>query len=261
MIVTTIFPPVGDEDLVHYVDNDLTPERRRVVEGHLRDNPEVACRVAADMRTVADLRRAFSGLRGEHASAAFPMRRRSAVPPTLVAAIAFGAVLGGVVGWTFKSGIPLLPPGSFLADAMAAHRTYAVEVAHPVEVAAAKADHLATWLSKRLQRQVILPDLRVTGLSLIGGRLLPGPDTPAAQLMYEMQDATRITIYMRGGDVGDPMFRFVKVDNEQAFYWADATFRYALTGAVAQNRLLEIAHLIQGQIVPPVATTHSRDTL
>ena len=72
-----------------------------------------------------------------------------------------------------------------MADALAAHRTFAVEVRHPVEVDAAQEAHLVQWLSKRLGRPLVVPDLSATGYRLMGGRLLPAGSGAAAQLMYE----------------------------------------------------------------------------
>jgi len=79
------------------------------------------------------------------------------------------------------------------ADAIAAHRTYSVEVRHPVEVDAGQEAHIVQWLSKRLGHQLIVPDLTVAGFRLMGGRLLPAEDGPAAQFMYENGTGERLT--------------------------------------------------------------------
>jgi anti-sigma factor RsiW len=57
-------------------------------------------------------------------------------------------------------------------------------------------------LSKRLGRQLVVPDLAVAGFRLMGGRLLPAEDGPAAQFMYENANRDRLTLYLRAG-VGD----------------------------------------------------------
>ena len=54
-----------------------------------------------------------------------------------------------------------------------------------MEVDAGQEAHLMQWLSKRLGRQLVTPDLSGAGLRLMGGRLLPAEDGPAAQFMYE----------------------------------------------------------------------------
>lgn len=49
-------PPVGEADLLAYVDDRLSPARRREVEDYLADHPEHAHRVAADMAILEGLR-------------------------------------------------------------------------------------------------------------------------------------------------------------------------------------------------------------
>ncbi len=51
--------------------------------------------------------------------------------------------------------------------------------------APASGEHLATWLGKRLDYGLKIPDLSSLGFSLVGGRLVPVNDTAGAMLMYE----------------------------------------------------------------------------
>ena len=66
-----------------------------------------------------------------------------------------------------------MPPGAvarmITADAIAAHRTFSVEVRHPVEVDAGQEAHLVQWLSKRLGRSLVVPDLAAAGFQLMAG--------------------------------------------------------------------------------------------
>ncbi len=70
-----------------------------------------------------------------------------------------------------------------------------VEVRHPVEVPGSERAHLQQWLTKRCGWIVRAPELDATGLKLVGGRLLPGPDGPASFLMYESASGERFTLY------------------------------------------------------------------
>ena len=63
---------IREEDLVAYVDDALTPDRRSQVEAYLNDTPEAAHRVEADMAIARDLRRAFAGLVSDQPMAALP---------------------------------------------------------------------------------------------------------------------------------------------------------------------------------------------
>ena len=57
-----------------------------------------------------------------------------------------------------------------------AHSVYVPEPRHAVEVKAQE-EHLARWLTRRIDVPVKLFDLRDQGFELVGGRLLP--DGPA----------------------------------------------------------------------------------
>src|SRR6185312_11907936 len=76
-----------------------------------------------------------------------------------------------------------------------AHATYSPEVRHPVEVGADDEQHLVNWLSKRLGVKVRAPKLEEAGMSLVGGRLLPGESGPVALFMYQSQNGRRLTLY------------------------------------------------------------------
>jgi len=247
---------IREEDLVAYVDDALTPDRRSQVEAYLNETPDAARRMEADMAIARDLRRAFAGLIADQPPAAIPAAEpHKHMPLAWAASVAMALMIGGAGGWVLRPDAAPQPTSGLVAEAFAAHRTFVVEVAHPVEVGAENKGHLATWLTNRLDRPFAIPDLRVVGLSLVGGRLLPSPTEPAAQLMYEDGNGQRLTLYLRRGSEGDPSFRFAETATEQAFYWSDTEFAYALTGALPRARLLEIAHLLQAQFEDPGAPT------
>ncbi len=94
---------------------------------------------------------------------------------------------------------PGAPAEPMTQAAVSAFRTYVVEAAHPVEVRADGSSDLVQWLTARLGRPVTVPDLRTQGFRLMGGRLLPAGDEPAAMLMYDDDRGTRLTLYSRPG--------------------------------------------------------------
>lgn len=130
-------------------------------------------------------------------------------------------------------------------DALSAHRAYVVEVAHPVEIGAKDEAYLAQWLSQRLKRRVVLPDLADGfGLSLLGGRILPaGPDV-AAQVMYADKAGTRLTVYLRTGERGEPAFNFMRDGDVSTFAWVDQGTGYVVAAAMDRERLQKIARAI-----------------
>ena len=76
-------------------------------------------------------------------------------------------------------------PTEFVRQAAGVHAVYQPEQRHPVEVGAARQDHLVQWLSKRLGRPLKVPVLSTQGFELVGGRLLPGDASARAQFMYQ----------------------------------------------------------------------------
>ena len=54
------------------------------------------------------------------------------------------------------------------------------------------------------------PNLEASGLKLVGGRLLPGPNGPASFLMYEGASGERYTIYTAKTETGATQMRYAK---------------------------------------------------
>ncbi len=133
--------------------------------------------------------------------------------------------------------------------AVSAFRTYVVEAAHPVEVRADGSSDLMQWLTARLGRPVTVPDLQAQGFRLMGGRLLPAGDEPAAMLMYDDDRGTRLTLYSRAGPSGGRgVFRYARADDVAAFSWIDAGMSYVVTARTDEARLLRVAQAVDAQV-------------
>jgi anti-sigma factor RsiW len=135
--------------------------------------------------------------------------------------------------------------------AAVAHAVYSPEVRHPVEVGADDEQHLVTWLSKRLGAKVRAPKLDEVGMSLVGGRLLPGDSGPVALFMYQSQNGRRLTLYMRteAASNRETAFRYVRENNVGVFYWIDREMGYALSSAdLSKDELLRLANLVYKQL-------------
>ena len=118
---------------------------------------------------------------------------------------------------------------------------------HPVEVGASERDHLIAWLSKRCGYEVKAPELEVTGLKLVGGRLLPGPEGPAAFLMYESPSGERFTLYASRADMKTTHMRYASSNGDGAMFWANGRVGYVFSGSADKNRLNQIARLVYDQ--------------
>ena len=253
--------PTQDE-LHAYVDGHLSGERRAAVEAHLQVDSEDAARVRDYRRINEELKRLYAPVLGE----AVPDRLRGsgtrnqgfrAVAAVAWLAVGLSAGLAGGVGggwwmWGDRGGSPS-PMVQLAQRATVAHAVYSAEVRHPVEVGMDQRDHLLGWLSNRLGEKVTVPDLEADGYALIGGRLLPGEEGPAAQFMYERPDGDRLTLYVKTGDMKNRQTAFRVHDTGgglTAIYWIDGPFGYALSGTLDRAQLETIAHRVYEQLNP-----------
>jgi anti-sigma factor RsiW len=165
-----------------------------------------------------------------------------------VAATLAAFVAGGSVGWLARGASASSPSfQTFALDALDAHRTYVVEVRHPVEVAGDERAHLQQWLSKRVGYAIKAPDLDSSGLKLVGGRLLPGPDAPAAFFMYETPSGERFTLYTSRAKTDTTSMRYASQDKDGAMFWADKGVGYVVSGPTDKERLNTVARAIYDQ--------------
>lgn len=171
----------------------------------------------------------------------------------LVAGVAIGLALPLAWNKPAQGGTSARAPvQAFAARAARAHMVYAVEVRHPVEVDASQQEHLVAWLSKRLGTKLSVPVLAEEGFELLGGRLLPGPEGPVAQFMYQEAGGKRLTLYVsaRGRDEGETAFRFAREGSVSVFYWIDGRWGYALSGEVDRAQLSRLSTSVYRQLNP-----------
>jgi anti-sigma factor RsiW len=244
--------PVTEDELHAYVDNELPGERLAAVEAWLSTHSDDAARVAS-WRAMRDALQAKYGAVADEPvpprlsldALARPPRRwmMGAIAATLAAFVA-----GGSVGWIAHGASAKQSMfANFTTDALDAHRLYVVEVRHPVEVAGNDRAHLQQWLSKRCGYQVRAPELDTNGLKLVGGRLLPGPNGPAAFLMYENASGERFTIYASRAHTEATQMRYAANNGNGAMFWADRGVGYVVSGPTDRDRLQHVARLVYDQ--------------
>jgi anti-sigma factor RsiW len=258
---------VSEAELHAYADGRLDEGRRAEVDAWLAARPEEAERVAAWKRIDEEMRALYEPVLDEPVPAS--LERAARGEPRWRAArawrsagigaawMALGAALGGLAGWQLHASRPA-PPATADASVMArraavAHAVYSPEVRHPVEVAADQEQHLVTWLSKRLGVNVRAPKLDEAGMSLVGGRLLPGETGPVAQFMYQTERGRRMTLYVRAeaGTNRETAFRYVRENNVSVFYWIDRNCGYSIASAdLTKEELLNVATMVYKQLEP-----------
>jgi anti-sigma factor RsiW len=250
--------PINETELQAYVDGRLPESRRAAVEAWLAARPEENERIAAYRRLADEVRSAYETTLAEpvpprlrQAASSRPQWRRVAV---VAGWIALGIAIGAPAGWHVRPErtVTQVVPDTLIARrAAVAHATYSPEVRHPVEVGADDEQHLVTWLSKRLGVKVRAPKLDEAGLSLVGGRLLPGENGPVAQFMYQSQNGRRLTLYVRteASRNRETAFRYARESNVGVFYWIDREIGYALASAdLSKEELFRVANLVYKQL-------------
>ncbi|MCE4226808.1 anti-sigma factor [Methylobacterium sp. C25] len=249
--------PVGEDDLHAFIDGRLAPERRVVVETWLAKNPETAERVRADRALRERLRERLAPIAAEPIPARLRIenlhRQRASARRWLpiAAAIVLSLGAGGAGGWFTRGSLGTRSSDDvtpMTQDAVTAFRTFVVEAAHPVEVRANEEPHLVQWLSRRLDHPVRVPDLTSQGFRLMGGRVLPAGDRPAALLMYDDTEGTRLTLYSRHGADGHSGIRYAREGDVTAFSWSEGGLSYAVTARISEARLLTIAQSVDAQL-------------
>jgi len=241
----------SDRDLHMGLDGELPSDERADFEAWLEANPD---RKAMHARFTADrerLRQVLAGtldepvpqkLRDAVASERSPARTRwrwqaLAAAVLLVAGLAAGYA-AGLTGLVFGESA-----GDRLAEnAIEAHAMYSAEKRHAVEVPASDEEHLKTWLSNRTGVPLVLPDLSAQQFALLGGRLLPTAEGPAAMLLYEDGSGERVSIFIRASSMAKVWGKYESVaDAITAIYWLDKGFGCAIVGALAGDRMSDVA--------------------
>ncbi len=253
--------PYGAADLHAYLDGEMPAEEHAAFDEWLVANPDMRRLLSEFEADRQQLREALDTTtagpvpeRIESALAAGKQQHSRRIWQAAAAILIFAA--GAATGWgTSEYARPDVPAATAPATAeraLTAHLVYVSEVLHPVEVAADQKTHLVKWLSKRMGHRLIAPDLAAAGMHLIGGRLLPGEMTAAAQLMYEDASGKRVTLYVGSNPQNrQTAFRLAERGSVRTFYWLDGPFGYALAGDLEEDRLLDLARLVYQEMISP----------
>lgn len=266
-----------DSLLCAWLDAELDPSTHQQVSLWLQQHPEDAALVRLWAADRDALRARLDACLAEpvpqawldmlhtpatQASSAWAAQRPSPRWLALAASVALLTGLGGGwLGWQLGTAparaSTATGPAPWVQRAATAHAVYVPEQKHPVEVSVntgdsatqrAQEEHLARWLTKRLNQPVRLFNLRSHGFVLVGGRLLPDAHQPSAQLMYQNDLGERVTVYLRQPDTPVPAaFRHEQIGSLGLFYWVNGRTGYALAGEMPRERLLALAQVIDTQ--------------
>ena len=254
---------INEDDLHAYVDGRLDAARSLQVERYLEQNPGAAARIAAYIEQSHDLRAAFAdaAAKPEFAVITEPSRetshRMGGPSPWLsvAAAILLAFIVGGGGGWLVRD--QMTPPqlggvAALTQEAVANHLVYTEDHGRPVELAADREADLIRWLSKRLNTQLIVPDLKSAGYQFMGGRLVATDHGPAAMLMYVDASGDRLTVFTRPMPRDKRNMKTVPVsaDGISGFAWICDGLGYSVLATDAGTDLRSVADAVRRQVDP-----------
>lgn len=250
-----------ERDIHMALDGELPEDERVVFEAWLEANPEMKARSLRFEADRARLRDVLAGVLEEplpkrlvarvtgdvDRSGGFFARWRMAAAAVLLLALGGG---GGYLAGIGGMGNAAHAEEELAEQAIVAHTIYAAEQRHAVEVGAGDKEHLLGWLSNRLGLTLIAPDLAAEGFELVGGRLLPAGQKPAAQLLYEDVGGNRISIYVtaEGAEQAKGIYR-LRDDGASAVYWLDQGWGCAVVGTLPQDQLLDVGRKAYRQML------------
>lgn len=268
---------VSDSELNALVDDELDPARQAEVEVWLADNPEAAQRVARYRAQNAGLHALYDDILNEELparTAALLDVRRAGVPAwaAMAAAIAL-FVVGAAGGWMVRGeGVP--DTGAQIATAIdSVHTTPPIDiplidtavlmqrasmahvVSHQDELrtpAVGGPAAMADYIADRMGKQVRVPSLDSFGYNMVGGRVLPDTDGPAAQFVFADANGHKVSLYVRSEQANGVDITYALADDLSMFYWNDSDRSYALVTRIddetGREALLTAAKAVHRQL-------------
>ena len=260
--MTTLRPdplPVSDEHLNAYIDDQLEPTQRRQLEEYLLDHPLQAQRVTQLKVQRDQLRAIFLRLNNDALPDRLDIRQLVRAKTNsrlnswrLVASVALAFCIGGYSGWSLKGG-PEANPGTpgiaaLSKEAMESYAVFASDPLRPVEMGAHQQNEFVRWISDRLHRPVLVPDLGASGYLFIGGRLVPTGHGPAALFVYENAHGLRLSMLVRPMKVqmNTPM-QEESNGGVAGYTWADRGMGYSVLGREPASTIHPLADEIRRQ--------------
>ncbi len=185
--------------------------------------------------------------------------RRGSVPPwaAMAAAIAL-FVVGAAGGWMVRgetettqqlASAPPIDTQELMVRASMAH-----VVSHEDELRSASNGGTAAvgdYLADRMGKPVKVPSLTSFGYRLVGSRVLPDTNGPAAQFVFSDESGKKVSLYVRGEEADGVNITYALADDLLMFYWNDSDRSYAMVTRVddeqGREALLTAAKAVYGQ--------------
>lgn len=249
--------------LFQYLDGELAPEPRRVLEDHVgaclecqhRLELERAFReicitpLRPDAAPAAVRERAERLLADLAGSPSSPQRPRLVARPALVAAALATVLLGSLLTvvtllWTQRAASASL---SRLADASVEQHQKLARGILPFDISSVSPKEAERWFGDKLDFNVRLPELKDENLTFLGGRVSHLREFEVAALEYRV-DQQNVTLfimpaeqYQRLGLAPEPRFRMVNRQGYDVIVWSAHGAAYALVSEIG-GRSCTVCH-------------------
>lgn len=256
--------PFSERDIHMALDGELPAEEWKEFEVWLENNPEMKARHDRLSTDMTRLREAVCGVLDEPVPERLSVLVRSGPRDAVLrrwnwraaAAAAAIFVAGGVGGYLAAAGLPFgeRPEERLAEQAIGAYDTYPADLPHTVEVDGEDRGYLDGWLSKRTGLKVVAPDLSAQGFELLGGRILPGEQAPAALLVYKDKDGNQLSIYMTPQPGEKIRGKYGEDGGPSAIYWLDRGFGCAIVSRLPNDRMTEVARNAWRQLLAALET-------
>jgi anti-sigma factor RsiW len=183
-------------------------------------------------------------------AAAAPAARRAIRARGRGAAVAqriFRALAGALALWCVSAAVwPRDPSSGFVAAGAAAYRTFAVNPTRPVEVTTRDRAALERWFAAQGARAAPIPDLSAAGLTLLGGRIIPGGFSPAQFMLYENARRERVGVAIEPLDSPPTSaIAFSDSGGVPSASWTGAGHGFAVLGAASDAPIARLARMIR----------------
>lgn len=256
-----------DEKLSAFLDGELTDAEARQIETALARDPALRAELDSLMAATSGAQEVFHEMLDEPVPLALAAAIKAAPDPAPVAnktawisasgfrwgavgaallCLVVGATGGYVTGRS--DGLQVASAAGWLADIADYHRVYAAQDRHLVEVPAAEALHIQSWLTASIGAAVTIPDLTAQGLTFQGARLLVAAGKPVSQLIYT--DAQNRVVALCQSQTGTPREGLLAqtVDTFDMIAWGGAEADFVIVGDAGRGDLLSLAQAAQDQV-------------
>ncbi len=238
--------------LMAYVDGELDPEAVRGVEALIAADPE-ARRQVEQFRETADLLRAACA---EGFYSRPPLQLRPSRRPILeawaryanLAAVAVIALAIGCGGGMLIANWPVSARDHLVDEIAEYHSVQSKETKHLVEVPSTEADDLKTWLGRRLERRLEVPDLSASGLQFAGGRMLVIDSKPVAEFIYTRGNGPPVALCVAHTGAEPAGVRIDRRGDLRIASWQEGGYTYILAGILTPADAEAIAERAKSQL-------------